>query len=188
MVPEMVWIRSREGDNKGALHLIIERLGDVHRVSYNPNCQSHHYQADNFLSSLQAIDFAKERKDDDLWEDLLRYSETRPAFIKGLLENVSTEIDPIRIIRRIRNQLEIPGLKESLIKILQDFNLQISLMEGCETVLNSDCAELAMKLQHGQEGGISGSGGCLFLVRFVVSGYPLPHLTSPYLCHTLLTF
>lgn len=33
MVPEMVWIRSREGDNKGALHLIIERLGDVYRVN-----------------------------------------------------------------------------------------------------------------------------------------------------------
>jgi hypothetical protein len=106
----------------------------------------------------QAIDFAKERKDDDLWEDFLRYSETRPTFIKGLLENVSTEIDPIRIIRRIRNGLEIPGLKESLIKILQDFNLQTSLMEGCGTVLDSDCADLSAKLQRAQVGGFSGNG------------------------------
>jgi len=37
----------------------------------------------------------KEQHDDDLCKDLLRYSETRPAFIKGLLENVSTEINPI---------------------------------------------------------------------------------------------
>ena len=105
---------------------------------------------------LQAIDFAKERKDDDLWDDLLRYSETRPAFIKGLLENVSTEIDPIRIIRRIRNGLEIPSLKESLIKILHDFNLQTSLMEGCGTVLESDCADLASRLQRAQLGGLQG--------------------------------
>lgn len=88
----------------------------------------------------------------------MKYSETRPNFIKGLLENVSTEIDPIRIIRRIRNGLEIPGLKESLIKILQDFNLQTSLMEGCGTVLNSDCTDLSAKLQRAQVGGFSGNG------------------------------
>ena len=45
------------GNNKQALTLIIERMGDVHR----------------------AIDFAKEQGDDDLWEDLLKYSETRPG-------------------------------------------------------------------------------------------------------------
>lgn len=37
--------------------LIIERLGDVQR----------------------AIEFAKEQKDEDLWEDLLSYSESRPG-------------------------------------------------------------------------------------------------------------
>lgn len=47
------------------------------------------------------------------------------AFIRGLLENVGAEIDPIRLIRRIRNGLEIPGLKPALIKILHDFSLQV---------------------------------------------------------------
>jgi hypothetical protein len=32
MVLEMVWVRSRMGDNKSALYLIIDRLGDVNRV------------------------------------------------------------------------------------------------------------------------------------------------------------
>ncbi len=32
-----------------------------------------------FLSGLQAIDFAKDQGDEELWEDLLRYSETRPG-------------------------------------------------------------------------------------------------------------
>lgn len=31
------------------------------------------------LTTIQAIEFAKEQNDDDLWEDLLRYSETRPS-------------------------------------------------------------------------------------------------------------
>jgi hypothetical protein len=35
MVPEMVWTKSRMGDNKGALYLIIDRLGDVNRVGGN---------------------------------------------------------------------------------------------------------------------------------------------------------
>ncbi|KII94565.1 hypothetical protein PLICRDRAFT_97705 [Plicaturopsis crispa FD-325 SS-3] len=131
LVTEMVFLLGRMGNNKKALTLIIERLGDVHR----------------------AIEFAKEQNDDDLWEDLLKYSETRPPFIRGLLENVGADIDPIRLIRRIKNGLEIPGLKEALIKILHDFHLQISLLEGCQTILNGDCSDFARKLQRDQTGG-----------------------------------
>ena len=36
MVPEMVFLLGRMGDNKRALRLIIERLGDVQRVSRYP--------------------------------------------------------------------------------------------------------------------------------------------------------
>ncbi|KAI0940385.1 hypothetical protein AcV5_001504 [Taiwanofungus camphoratus] len=131
LVPEMVFLLGRMGNNKRALTLIIERLGDVNR----------------------AIDFAKEQHDDDLWEDLLKYSETRPAFIRGLLENVGAEIDPIRLIRRIKNGLEIPGLKGALIKILHDFNLQTSLLEGCQTILHGDCSDLARRLHRDQTSG-----------------------------------
>ncbi|KIJ69735.1 hypothetical protein HYDPIDRAFT_120723 [Hydnomerulius pinastri MD-312] len=131
LVPEMVFLLGRMGNNKKALTLIIERIGDVQ----------------------QAIEFAKEQNDDDLWEDLLKYSETRPTFIRGLLENVGAEIDPIRLIRRIKNGLEIPGLKEALIKILHDFHLQISLLNGCQAILNGDCADLASTRQKGQNSG-----------------------------------
>ncbi|TFY77062.1 hypothetical protein EWM64_g6951 [Hericium alpestre] len=130
-VSEMVFLLGRMGDNKKALYLIIDRMGDVSR----------------------AIDFAKEQNDDDLWEDLLKYSETRPPFIRGLLENVGAEIDPIRLIRRIKNGLEIPGLKAALIKILQEFNLQISLLEGCQAILHGDCSDLAKQLHHDQTSG-----------------------------------
>ncbi|BGP22319.1 vacuolar protein sorting VPS41 [Rhodotorula toruloides] len=136
LVPEMVFLLGRMGDNKRALNLIIERLGDVER----------------------AIEFAKEQDDNDLWEDLLKYSENKPCFIRGLLENVGAEIDPIRLIRRIKNGLEIPGLKPALIKILQDFQLQISLMDGCRTVLYSDCRDLALSLHHSQTNGFLWTG------------------------------
>ena len=78
---------------------------------------------------------------------MLQYSETRPDFIRALLEHVGAEINPIRLISRIRNGLEIPGLKLALIKVLQASNLQVSLLEGCQDILNSDCSALASELQ-----------------------------------------
>ncbi|RCH83374.1 Vacuolar protein sorting-associated protein 41, partial [Rhizopus stolonifer] len=57
LVPEMVYLLGRMGDNKKALMLIIKRLDDVQR----------------------AIDFAKEQKDYELWEDLLAYSMDKPS-------------------------------------------------------------------------------------------------------------
>lgn len=131
-VPEMVFLLSRIGDNKTALMLIIERLQDVER----------------------AIEFVKEEKDADLWEDLLHYSENRPRFIKGLLENVGSEVDAVKLIKRIRNGLEIEGLKTALIKILHDFNLQISLLEGCEAIFSHDGRNYSQLLHEGQSQGL----------------------------------
>lgn len=75
------------------------------------------------------------------------------AFIRGLLENVGADIDPIRLIRRIKDGLEIPGLKEALIKILHDFQLQISLLEGCQAILDCDSTHLANVRRRGQNSG-----------------------------------
>lgn len=71
---------------------------------------------------------------------------------------MGAEIDPIRLIRRIKNGLEIPGLKAALIKILHDFNLQRSLLEGCQTVLNGDCVDIVNVLYRGQGAGFSLNG------------------------------
>ena len=68
------------------------------------------------------------------------------------------EISPIRLIRRIKNGLEIPGLKEALIKILQDFHLQISLLEGCKEILDGDSGELAGRLARCQSSGFFMTG------------------------------
>jgi len=81
------------------------------------------------------------------------------ALIRGLLENVGVEISPIRLIRRIKNGLEIPGLKEALIKILQDFHLQISLLEGCREILDGDCGELGTRLARCQSSRFFMTGG-----------------------------
>jgi hypothetical protein len=80
------------------------------------------------------------------------------GFIRGLLENVGAEINPLRLIRRINDGLEIPGLKDALIKILQASNLQVSLLQGCQKILLSDGDALARELQDRQTNGASGTG------------------------------
>ena len=57
--------------------------------------------------------------------------------------------------------MEIPGLKGALIKILHDFNLQVSLLEGCQTILNGDCADLVHNLHRNQTSGFFLSGQCI---------------------------
>ncbi|PVD30846.1 hypothetical protein C0Q70_10121 [Pomacea canaliculata] len=119
-VKEQVFLLGRMGNLTQALKMIMEGLGDVNH----------------------AIDFCKEQNDEELWENLISYSIDRPNFITALLQNVGADIDPIKIISRIEKGLVIPGLRDSLVKILQDYNLQISLREGCRRILVADSFNL----------------------------------------------
>lgn len=113
---------------KRALYLIIDRLGDVSR----------------------AIAFAKELDDPDLWEDLLKYSMDKPRFIHGLLEEVGTAINPITLVRRIPEGLEIEGLREGLKHIMKEHEIQYSISEGVARVLRSEVAAAQATLRSGQ--------------------------------------
>ncbi|KAL4222561.1 Vacuolar protein sorting-associated protein 41 [Mactra antiquata] len=130
---EEVFLLVRTGDIKNALQLIIDELHDVD----------------------QAIEFCKEHNDDELWEDLINHSLDKPDFIRGLLNNIGTHVDPIILIRRIQTGMKIPGLRDSLVKILQDYNLQMSLRKGCKTILVADSFNLMNRLIKTQKRAIS---------------------------------
>ncbi|KAI9339039.1 hypothetical protein BDR26DRAFT_396978 [Obelidium mucronatum] len=136
LVPEMVYLLGKMGNNRKALLLVIERLGDV----------------------KQAIDFAKEQNDDELWDDLIKYSMDKPPFIVGLLENLGSHVDPIKLIRNIPEGLAIPNLQASLIKIMTDYGIQMSLREGCGKILVSDAVKLMESLYLSQKTAISFNG------------------------------
>lgn len=131
-IKEMVFLLGRMGNTKEALGLITEELKDVE----------------------QAIIFAKEHDDEELWADLIDYSIDKPPFITGLLNNIGTHVDPIILIKRIKEGMEIPGLRDSLVKILHDYNLQIMLREGCKKILVSDCFSLLKRLNKIQKRGV----------------------------------
>ena len=76
---------------------------------------------------------------------MISYSLDKPTFIKVLLDNVGTHIDPRKLVERIEPGMRIRGLKGSLIQILRDYNLQVSLQEGCKKILVSDCYSLVCR-------------------------------------------
>uniref|UniRef100_A0A4W3IZ86 Vacuolar protein sorting-associated protein 41 homolog n=1 Tax=Callorhinchus milii TaxID=7868 RepID=A0A4W3IZ86_CALMI len=131
-VEETVFLLSRMGNSRRALQMITEELQDVDK----------------------AIEFAKEQDDAELWEDLISYSIDKPPFITGLLNNIGTHVDPILLIHRIKEGMEIPNLRDSLVKILQDYNLQILLREGCKKILVSDCLALLKRMHKTQQKGV----------------------------------
>ncbi|KAI1499059.1 hypothetical protein F5X99DRAFT_391133 [Biscogniauxia marginata] len=131
-IPELVYLYSKTGQMKRALYLIIDRLADV----------------------SQAIAFAKEQDDPDLWEDLLNYSMDKPRFIRGLLEEVGTSINPITLVRRIPEGLQIPGLREGLKHIMKEHEIQYSISSGVARVLRSEVAAAQSQLRNGQRKGI----------------------------------
>lgn len=129
---ELVYLYSKTGQMKRALYLIIDRLKNVEK----------------------AIDFAKDQDDPDLWEDLLDYSMDKPSFIRALLEQVGTAINPITLVRRIPEGLEIQGLREGLTHMMKEYELQQSISSGAARVLRSELAAAQNALRAGQRRGI----------------------------------
>lgn len=129
---EVVFLLGRMGNTRQALEQITKQLQDIN----------------------QAIEFCKEHDDKELWEYLIQCSLDKSGFITVLLQNIGTYVDPIMLIRKIPAGMEIPGLRDSLVKILQDYNLQISLREGCKKILVSDFVSLFEKLHKQQTRGI----------------------------------
>lgn len=123
LIKEVVFLLGRMGDLRIALKYITESQGID-----------------------EAIEFCKEHQDSDLWQDLIIYSMDKPQFISALLKNIGTHInDPIDLIDRIPNGCEIQGLMPALVKILQDYQLQISLEQSCRDLMAKDCFSLLEK-------------------------------------------
>lgn len=126
-IPELVYLLSKTGQTKRALFLIIGELGDV----------------------SQAISFTKENP--DLWDDLLDYSMDKPKFIRALLEEVGTAIDPIQLVHRIPNGLEIEGLRDGIGKMVKEYEIQHSISDGVAKVLRGEVATGMDALRAGQK-------------------------------------
>eukprot|EP00479_Gromia_sphaerica_P009861 TRINITY_DN4304_c0_g2_i2.p1 TRINITY_DN4304_c0_g2~~TRINITY_DN4304_c0_g2_i2.p1 ORF type:complete len:235 (+),score=43.48 TRINITY_DN4304_c0_g2_i2:208-912(+) len=126
-----VFILGKMGNTNDALSLIIQKLHDV----------------------KQAIEFVEEHKDDGLWDELIKHSLKKPDFVSGLLEHIGAHhhIDPIKLIGKIPETMEIDGLRDKLVKIMSEYLLEMSLRGGSNNILKADCISLLQRLNRVQK-------------------------------------
>uniref|UniRef100_A0A6P7GMP6 Vacuolar protein sorting-associated protein 41 homolog n=1 Tax=Diabrotica virgifera virgifera TaxID=50390 RepID=A0A6P7GMP6_DIAVI len=129
----MVYLLGRIGDTKEALALIVDELKDMQH----------------------AVAFCQEHDDSDLWEDLIDRCVTEPEFVTFLLQSIGSYVDPTMLILKIKKDTQIPGLKNSLVKMLNQYNLQVSVQEGCKKILVSDYFNLQKKLVNVHQRGLA---------------------------------
>lgn len=78
----------------------------------------------------------------------------KPRFIRGLLEEVGTAINPITLVRRIPEGLEIEGLREGLSRMIREYEIQYSISGGVARVLRGEVATAQDMLRSGQRKGV----------------------------------
>lgn len=114
--PEMVYLNGRMGNTIEALSIIIRKLEDIQ----------------------MAIDFCKEHDDMDLWMELINQSVDRPDIMTKLLDGIAGYINPEILVNKIKMGQSIPDLKKSLIKMLCDLRLQVTIQDDCNNILVKD--------------------------------------------------
>ncbi|XP_022752633.1 vacuolar protein sorting-associated protein 41 homolog isoform X2 [Durio zibethinus] len=123
LLREQVFILGRMGNSKQALAVIINELGDIE----------------------EAVEFVTMQHDDDLWEELIQQCLHIPEMVGVLLEHTVGNLDPLYIVNMLPNGLEIPRLRDCLVKIITDYRTETSLRHGCNDILKADCVNLLVK-------------------------------------------
>lgn len=123
LLREQVFVLGRMGNAKQALAVIINKLGDIE----------------------EAVEFVSMQHDDDLWEELIKQCLNKPEMVGLLLEHTVGNLDPLYIVNMVPNGLEIPRLRDRLVKIVTDYRTETSLRHGCNDILKTDIVNLLVK-------------------------------------------
>ena len=86
-----------------------------------------------------------------------------------------TNVDPVELINRVPNGVKIKGLRDALVKILQDYHVQSSLLEGSKKIISGDCLNLMDKQIRIVRQGVSVEENqkCLVCEGLLISGLNL---------------
>jgi vacuolar protein sorting-associated protein 41 len=78
----------------------------------------------------------------------------KPRFIRALLQEAGTAIDPIALVRRIPEGLEVEGLRDAIGRMVREFEMQGSVSEGVARVLRSEVISGQTRLREGRRRGV----------------------------------
>ncbi|KAK1272690.1 hypothetical protein QJS04_geneDACA019150 [Acorus gramineus] len=123
LVREQVFILGRMGNTKQALAVIVNKLEDIE----------------------EAIEFVAMQNDEELWQELITQCLRKPEMVGVLLEHTVGNLDPLYIVNIVPNGLQIPRLRDRLVKIITDYRTETSLRQGCNDILKADCVNLLLK-------------------------------------------
>ncbi|CCD22513.1 Vps41p NDAI_0A03560 [Naumovozyma dairenensis CBS 421] len=120
---ELIFLWGKIGETKKALSLIIDELKD-------PNL---------------AIDFVKSWGDSELWEFMIQYSWNKPAFITALLEYPDEYNETyIKVIKGMRNDVEIPSLSKTVGKITRENFLSLKVNKNIYQIVDDETTGYAI--------------------------------------------
>ncbi|VDK80996.1 unnamed protein product [Litomosoides sigmodontis] len=122
-INEMIYLLGRSGNRMKALDLLVNKLGRID----------------------SAVDFCRENDDSDLWNSLVDAAVKRPDHIMELLNTAGKYVNPLNIIEKIPEQMDIPGLRNLLVKILRDYELLVQMQRGSLQVTEADSNQLFAK-------------------------------------------
>jgi hypothetical protein len=147
LYPEQVFLLKRMGNTERALSLIVDQLHDVREAINFVEDNGGRTHASSGSGGGGSGSHHGGPGDNSLWESLITRSLSNPAFLSDLLEHVGSHyVDLSALILRIPGNLAIPKLKQKLITILSDCELQQSVIKGCTTIMANDCVALAARL------------------------------------------
>jgi len=129
-----VHILERMGNSKLALSVLVQNLKNVKK----------------------AIEFVERSKDSALWDDLIQRSlDSSGEFVSELLDCIggSAAIEPVKLIEQIPPNMQIPKLAQKVTNLLEAYAVEVSIREGANNILKSDCSRNITRKIRSYKGG-----------------------------------
>lgn len=123
---ETVYLLSCAGNNAEALHVYLHQMHDF----------------------AGALAFCKRHDDIDLWTALIEdaLATGQPERLRQLMAGVVGFMDARVLVERIGADVRVPGLRQSLVRMLSDASLQTAIRAKCNDVLLTDYFELHQRV------------------------------------------
>ncbi|CAM9127471.1 unnamed protein product, partial [Ectocarpus fasciculatus] len=133
---EIVYLLAKIGNTAEALGILLQELGDAGK----------------------AIEFVEEHDDGShvLWDQIIGFSVNHRGFLLHLLDAIGniSSINPLQLVSKIPTGLELPGLKQRIIKILKQYEFQVTMKEICNSFTEDDTTSLLCQLNQTKRRGI----------------------------------
>ncbi|PAV83343.1 hypothetical protein WR25_16354 isoform A [Diploscapter pachys] len=155
---EVIFLLSKGGSHREALDLVLQKPENLNK----------------------AIEYCKETDDSDLWDHLIDKVSTKPEHISKLLNLAGSSVDPLKVIEKIGESVQVPGLRDSLCSVLADYASRVRLHEGCRESTLADTRLLLSTFVHREKMAIPvrRRHKCTLCERRLLKDDPMPDLQT----------